>query len=86
MSEAEATALGENKKKKGHRSGYPLYCTVARTGELFDVWSRASSLHDSNGARGFATACIEAGRALRPNCKPGGKHGACVLQLSDVGA
>jgi len=37
---AEGTAVGFNRKKKGQRSYYPLFCTVAQTGQVFDV------LHD----------------------------------------
>jgi hypothetical protein len=29
---AEGTAVGFNKEKKGARSYYPLFCTVAQTG------------------------------------------------------
>ena len=29
---AEGTAVGFNRKKKGQRSYYPLFCTVAQTG------------------------------------------------------
>ena len=36
---AEGTAVGFNKKKKGARSYYPLFCTVAQTGQVFD-WVR----------------------------------------------
>ena len=34
---AEGTAVGYNKKKKGQRSYYPLFCTVAQTGQVLDV-------------------------------------------------
>ena len=33
---AEGTAVGFNKKKKGQRSYYPLFCTVAQTGQVFE--------------------------------------------------
>ena len=33
---AEGTAVGFNKKRKGGRSYYPLFCTVAQTGQLLD--------------------------------------------------
>ena len=36
---AEGTAVGYNPKKKGARSYYNLFCTVAQTGQFFDVWS-----------------------------------------------
>jgi hypothetical protein len=34
---AEGTAVGFNRKKKGQRSYYPLFCTLAQTGQVFDV-------------------------------------------------
>ena len=37
---AEGTAVGFNKKKKGKRSYYPLFCTVAQSGQVLDVWQR----------------------------------------------
>jgi len=50
---AEGTAVGFNKKKKGARSYYPLFCTVAQTGQIFDLHHRPGNVHDSNGARPF---------------------------------
>ena len=47
---AEGTAVGFNRKKKGQRSYYPLFCTVAQTGQVFDVLHRPGNVHDSNGA------------------------------------
>ena len=38
---AEGTAVGFNRKRKGQRSYYPLFCTVAQTGQ---VLGRAASL------------------------------------------
>jgi hypothetical protein len=61
----EGTAVGYNRKKKGARSYYPLFCTVAQTGQVFDVYHRPGNSHDSNGARGFVLACLDAlGQAL----------------------
>lgn len=37
---AEGTAVGFNKNKKGARSYYPLFCTVAQTGQFFDSFHR----------------------------------------------
>jgi len=55
---AEGTAVGFNKAKKGARSYYPLFCTVAQTGQFFDVLHGAGTIgtisifcplfHDSN--------------------------------------
>ncbi|MCP5014697.1 MAG: IS1380 family transposase [Ketobacter sp.] len=55
---AEGTAIGFNKKKKGQRSYYPLFCTVAQTGQVFDVYHRPGNVHDSNGAKEFIRQCI----------------------------
>jgi hypothetical protein len=63
---AEGTAAGYNKKKKGQRSYYPLFCTIAQLGQVFDVWHRPGNVHDSNGAREFISACIAEIRASLP--------------------
>jgi len=55
----EGTAVGYNKKKKGARSDYPLFCTIAQTRQVFDVYHRPGNVHDSNGAREFIESCIE---------------------------
>ena len=63
---AEGTAVGFNKNKKGARSYYPLFCTVAQTGQFFDLFHRPGNVHDSNGAAEFMVACfIEARAALK---------------------
>ena len=56
---AEGTAVGFNKAKKGARSYYPLFCTVAQTGQFFDVLHRPGNVHDSNGADEFMIHCFE---------------------------
>lgn len=56
---AEGTAVGFNRAKKGQRSYYPLFCTVAQTGQVFDVLHRPGNVHDSNGAECFLGACVE---------------------------
>ena len=56
----EGTAVGYNKKKKGARSYYPLFCTIAQTGQVFDVDHRPGNVHDSKGAREFIRQCIRA--------------------------
>jgi hypothetical protein len=63
---AEGTAGGYNRKKKGQRSYYPLFCTVAQTGQVLDVWHRAGNVHDSNGARRFILACLSEIRQILP--------------------
>jgi hypothetical protein len=65
---AEGTAVGFNKNKKGQRSYYPLFCTVAQTGQVLDVWHRPGNVHDSNGAQAFILACIQEIQAILPHC------------------
>jgi hypothetical protein len=65
---AEGTAIGYNRKKKGQRSYYPLFCTVAQTGQVLDVWHRPGNVHDSNGAKAFILACVREIRAILPHC------------------
>ena len=50
---AEGTAIGFNKKKKGARSYYPLFATVAQTSQFYDLHHRPGNVHDSNGAIDF---------------------------------
>ena len=56
---AEGSAVGFNKKKKGARSYYPLFCTVAQTGQVLDFLHRSGNVHDSNGAREFILQCVQ---------------------------
>jgi len=63
---AEGTAVGFNKKKKGARSYYPLFCTIAQTGQVLDFLFRPGNVHDSHGAQALILACIEAVRAVLP--------------------
>ena len=63
---AEGTAVGFNKAKKGARSYYPLFCTVAQTAQFFDVHHRPGNVHDSNGAVEFMTDCFEAVKSQLP--------------------
>lgn len=63
---AEGTAVGFNKEKKGRRSYYPLFCTVAQTGQVFNVLMRSGNVHDSNGAREFLLSCINQVRSACP--------------------
>ncbi len=55
---AEGTAVGFNKKRKGQRSYYPLFCTLAQTGQVFDVLHRPGNVHDSRQAREFISDSI----------------------------
>lgn len=65
---AEGTAVGFNRKKKGQRSYYPLFCTVAQTGQVLDVWHRPGNVHDCNGAKAFILACVREIQAILPHC------------------
>jgi hypothetical protein len=56
---AEGTSVGFNKKKKGSRSYYSLFCTVAQTGQFFDLYHRPGNVHDSNGAGQFIMQCFD---------------------------
>ena len=63
---AQGTAVGFNKGKKGARSYYPLFCTVAQTDQFFDVHHRPGNVHDSNGAADFMLNCfVEAKQELK---------------------
>lgn len=63
---AEGSAVGFNRKKKGQRSYYPLFCTIAQTGQVLARHHRPGNVHDSNGAMAFILACIERVRAQLP--------------------
>lgn len=66
---AEGTAVGFNKKKKGARSYYPLFCTVAQTDQVLDVHHRPGNVHDSNGADAFIENCVHTVRESLPRAK-----------------
>ena len=63
---AEGLAVGYNAKKKGQRSYYPLFATVAQTAQVLDVLHRSGNVHDSNGAITFMQDCIAAVRERLP--------------------
>jgi hypothetical protein len=63
---AEGTAIGFNRKKKGQRSYYPLFCTIAQTSQVLAVLHRSGNVHDSNGALDFIRSCIEQVRSVLP--------------------
>lgn len=66
---AQGMAMGFNRKRKGERSLYPLYCTVAQTGQFLDVHFRSGNVHDSNGAKDFMKHCLSAARARNPRTR-----------------
>lgn len=63
---AEGTAVGYNKKRKGERSYYPLFCTIAQTHQVLDFLHRSGNVHDSHGAKEFILACIQTVRQALP--------------------
>ncbi len=63
---AEGTAVGFNKKKKGQRSYYPLFATVAQTSQFLDMLHRSGNVHDSNGSEEFVKSCIQAVKEKLP--------------------
>lgn len=66
MKHAEGSAVGFNKKKKGARSYYPLFCTISQTGQFLDLHHRPGNVHDSNGAPDFAKSCVAKARSVLP--------------------
>ncbi len=64
---AEGSAVGYNKKKKGQRSYYPLFCTVAQTSQFFDMLHRPGNVHDSNGAEDFIEQCVSKAKRELPS-------------------
>ncbi|NIV99723.1 IS1380 family transposase [Candidatus Saccharibacteria bacterium] len=66
---AEGTAVGFNKKKRGQRSYYPLFCTVAQTGQVLDLHHRSGNVHDSKGAPDFIISCVDQVKAALPSVK-----------------
>ena len=63
---AEGLAVGYNAKKKGQRSYYPLFCTVAQSAQVLDVLHRSGNVHDSHGAISFMRDCIASVRERLP--------------------
>ena len=66
---AEGTAVGYNKKKKGQRSYYPLFATIAQTRQVLDRHHRPGNVHDSNGARAFIEHCVDSVRDALPGTR-----------------
>ncbi len=64
---AEGTAVGFNPRHKGERSYFPLFCTIAQTGQVFDVLHRPGNANDTHGAQEFLRACILQIRSVLPN-------------------
>lgn len=66
---AEGTAVGYNKQKKGRRSYYPLFATLAQTHQFLDLLHRSGNVHDSRDARAFMGSCFQHVRAACPHAK-----------------
>jgi hypothetical protein len=66
---AEGSAVGFNKQKKGARSYYPLFCTVAQVGQVFDVLHRPGNVHDSHDAQQFIRDCVQRLRCALPGVR-----------------
>ncbi len=66
---AEGSAVGFNKQRRGARSYYPLFCTVAQTGQFLDVHHRPGNVHDSNGACEFMKDCLDVVRVELPRAR-----------------
>ena len=62
----EGTAVGFNKQKKGSRSYYPLFCTVAQTGQVLDHKHRPGNVHDSKHSLAFMKFCFRSIRKKLP--------------------
>ena len=56
---AEGTAVGFNKQKKGARSYYPLFCTVAQTAQVLDLEADLAQVE------ALAERAVELTQALR---------------------
>ena len=65
----EGTAVGYNKQKKGRRSYYPLFATVAQTQQFLDLLHRPGNVHDSRGASEFMEECFERVREACPQAQ-----------------
>ena len=65
----EGSAVGYNAKRRGARSYYPLFCTIAQTGQFLDFHHRPGNVHDSNGAKAFMLSCVQAARLAAPRAQ-----------------
>ena len=66
---AEGTAIGFNKVKKGARSYYPLFVTVAQTSQVLKVHHRSGNIHDSRGALDVLLQAISDVRGTLPSAR-----------------
>ena len=66
---AEGTAVGYNPRRKGERSYWPLFATVAQTGQVLDLLHRPGNVADSTGALDFIGQQVERLRAALPGVR-----------------
>ena len=71
---AEGSAIGFDKAKKSARSYYPLFCTVAQTGQFFDMHHRPGNSTTPKGASDFMLRCFE----KTPSQLPGAILESCM--------
>lgn len=62
---AEGTAVGFNPKRKGARTYWPLFATVAQLSQFFGMLHRPGNVSDSTGAQEFIRSMF---RTLRAHC------------------
>lgn len=65
----EGTAVGFNKTKKGARSFFPLFGTVAQTHQFLDHLHRPGNAHDSRDAEPFIRGCLKEVQRALPKAK-----------------
>lgn len=66
---AEGSAVGYNKNRKGARSYYPLFCTVAQVSQFLDLHHRPGNVHDSRDADAFIEARVGDVRRVLPRAR-----------------
>jgi hypothetical protein len=65
----EGTAIGYNTKKRGARGYYPLFATLAQTGQVLDLLYRPGNIHDTEGAADFILETFTQLRLMLPKTK-----------------
>ena len=66
---AEGSAVGYNPGRKGERSYWPLFATVAQTGQVLDLLHRPGNVADSTGALDFIGECMQRLREALPGAR-----------------
>ena len=66
---AEGSAVGCNPGRKGERSYWPLFATVAQTGQVLDLLHRPGNVADSTGALDFIGEQMERLREALPGAR-----------------